>query len=107
MLLASVDWTIIGLFFLLCLAIGLGVSRKAGSSTAEFFLSGRHMPWWLLGISMVATTFAADTPALVTDIVRNNGVAGNWVWWAFLLMLKNTPRYTARKPRRNAAGLPL
>ncbi|MFM1874907.1 MAG: hypothetical protein RL266_644 [Bacteroidota bacterium] len=61
------------------------VSRKAGSSSAEFFLSGRNMPWWLLGISMVATTFSADTPNLVTDIVRKNGVSGNWVWWAFLL----------------------
>lgn len=85
MSLSFVDWTIIGLFFLASLAIGLGVSRRAGKSTSEFFLSGRHMPWWLLGISMVATTFAADTPALVTDIVRNNGVSGNWVWWAFLL----------------------
>ena len=85
MSLSFVDWTIIGLFFLLSLAIGLGVARRAGKSSAEFFLSGRHMPWWLLGVSMVATTFAADTPALVTDIVRNNGVSGNWVWWAFLL----------------------
>lgn len=85
MLLSNIDWGIIGLFFLLSLAIGLAVTRRAGSNTAEFFLSGRHMPWWLLGISMVATTFAADTPALVTDIVRNHGVSGNWVWWAFLL----------------------
>ena len=85
MLLSTLDWTIIGLFFLLSLAIGLAVFRRAGSSASEFFLSGRHMPWWLLGVSMVATTFAADTPALVADIVRTNGVAGNWVWWAFLL----------------------
>lgn len=61
------------------------VSKKAGSSSKEFFLSGRNMPWWLLGISMVATTFSADTPNLVSDIVRQNGVAGNWVWWAFLI----------------------
>jgi Na+/proline symporter len=84
-LLGTIDWAIVGLFFLLSLAIGLAVFKRAGSSASEFFLSGRHMPWWLLGVSMVATTFAADTPALVTDIVRTNGVAGNWVWWAFLL----------------------
>ena len=82
---SSLDWIIILLFFVVFLAIGLRVSRKAGSSSKEFFLSGRNMPWWLLGISMVATTFSADTPNLVTDIVRQNGVAGNWAWWAFLI----------------------
>ncbi len=81
----GLDWSIIIIFFALSLFIGLWVARRAGSSTSEFFLSGRNMPWWLLGISMVATTFSADTPNLVTDIVRKNGVAGNWVWWAFLL----------------------
>ena len=85
MTLSSLDWGIIILFFALTLIIGILVSRKAGTSTTEFFLSGRNMPWWLLGISMVATTFSADTPNLVTDIVRKNGVSGNWVWWAFLL----------------------
>ena len=85
MTLSTLDWGIIILFFTLTLIIGLVVSRKAGTSTTEFFLSGRNMPWWLLGISMVATTFSADTPNLVTDIVRKNGVSGNWVWWAFLL----------------------
>ena len=83
--LSTLDWTIIVLFFLAFLAIGIFVSKKAGSSSKEFFLSGRNMPWWLLGVSMVATTFSADTPNLVTDIVRQNGVAGNWVWWAFLI----------------------
>lgn len=82
---SSIDWIIILLFFLVFLVIGLRVSRKAGSSSKEFFLSGRNMPWWLLGVSMVATTFSADTPNLVTDIVRQNGVAGNWAWWAFLI----------------------
>lgn len=82
---SSLDWIIIALFFAIFLAIGLWVSRKAGSSSKEFFLSGRNMPWWLLGVSMVATTFSADTPNLVTDIVRQNGVAGNWAWWAFLI----------------------
>ena len=85
MTLSTLDWGIIILFFALTLIIGILVSRKAGTSTTEFFLSGRNMPWWLLGISMVATTFSADTPNLVTDIVRKNGVSGNWVWWAFLL----------------------
>lgn len=85
MQLTTLDWSIIAAFFIVSLLIGVIVSRKAGSSSAEFFLSGRNMPWWLLGISMVATTFSADTPNLVTDIVRKNGVSGNWVWWAFLL----------------------
>lgn len=85
MQLTTLDWSIIAAFFIISLVIGIVVSRKAGSSSAEFFLSGRNMPWWLLGISMVATTFSADTPNLVTDIVRKNGVSGNWVWWAFLL----------------------
>ncbi len=83
--LASIDWIIIIAFFAAFLFIGLRLSKKAGSSSKEFFLSGRNMPWWLLGVSMVATTFSADTPNLVTDIVRQNGVAGNWVWWAFLI----------------------
>ncbi|OEK02431.1 Na+:solute symporter [Roseivirga sp. 4D4] len=83
--LSSLDWTIIIIFFAVFLVIGVMVSKKAGSSSKEFFLSGRNMPWWLLGVSMVATTFSADTPNLVTDIVRQNGVAGNWTWWAFLI----------------------
>ena len=80
-----IDWLSILAFFGVSLAIGLLVARKAGSSSAEFFASSRSMPWWLLGVSMVATTFSADTPNLVTDLVRQNGVAGNWAWWAFLL----------------------
>ena len=85
MILNSLDWSIVGLYFLFSLGIGLYAARSAGRSSAEFFLSGRNMPWWLLGISMVATTFSTDTPNLVTDIVRQRGVAGNWAWWAFLL----------------------
>jgi Na+/proline symporter len=80
-----IDWAIIGAFFVISLLIGVYSSKTAGTSAKEFFLSGRNMPWWLLGVSMVATTFSADTPNLVTDIVRKNGVAGNWAWWAFLL----------------------
>ena len=82
---ANLDWIIIISFLLLTLLIGFIVSKKSGENSSEFFLSGRNMPWWLLGLSMVATTFSTDTPNLVTDIVRNNGVAGNWVWWVFLL----------------------
>ncbi|MEM6378809.1 MAG: sodium:solute symporter family protein, partial [Bacteroidota bacterium] len=85
MTLSTLDWTIIAAFFAMSLIIGIVSSKKAGSSVSEFFLSGRNMPWWLLGVSMVATTFSADTPNLVTDLVRNDGVAGNWGWWAFLL----------------------
>ncbi len=85
MTLVFVDWVSIIVFFVVSLAIGVIVSKKAGSSAAEFFASGRSMPWWLLGVSMVATTFSADTPNLVTDIVRQHGVSGNWLWWAFLL----------------------
>ena len=85
MQLENIDWLIISAFFVISLSIGVIVSKKSGKDITEFFLSGRKMPWWLLGISMVATTFSADTPNLVTDIVRTNGVAGNWVWWAFLL----------------------
>ncbi len=81
----TLDWLIIGAFFLISLAIGLYASRRAGNSFSEYFLSGRDMPWWLLGVSMVATTFSADTPNLVTDFVRQNGVAKNWEWWAFCL----------------------
>lgn len=83
--LIGIDWAIIISFFSISLFIGVWVSKQAGSSSNEFFLSGRNMPWWLLGVSMVATTFSTDTPNLVTDIVRNNGVSGNWVWWAFLI----------------------
>lgn len=85
MQLTTLDYLLIAGFFSLVLIIGISVSRRSGSSTAEYFLSGRSMPWWLLGFSMVATTFSTDTPNLVTDIVRTNGVSGNWVWWAFLL----------------------
>ena len=85
MKLATLDWILIGSFFAIFLIIGIAVAKRSGKDSKEFFLSGRNMPWWLLGISMVATTFSADTPNLVTDIVRQDGIAGNWVWWAFLI----------------------
>lgn len=80
-----IDWTIIVLFFVLWLIIGVIASRNAGDDTENFFLSGRGMPWWLLGVSLVATTFANDTPTLITDMVRTGGVASNWMWWSFLI----------------------
>ncbi|KAA2219359.1 MULTISPECIES: sodium:solute symporter family protein [Maribacter] len=83
--LSTLDYSFIVVFFSIVLGIGIYVSKKSGKDSSEFFLSGRTMPWWLLGLSMVATTFSTDTPNLVTDIVRTNGVSGNWVWWAFLL----------------------
>ncbi len=79
------DYFIIFGFFALVLFIGIYVSKKSGKNTSEYFLSGRNMPWWLLGFSMVATTFSTDTPNLVTDFVRTDGVSGNWGWWVFLL----------------------
>ncbi len=85
MILQPIDWAILVLFFIILVSIGYFASRQAGKSTTNFFLSGRNMPWWLLGVSMVATTFSADTPNLVTDMVRTNGVSANWLWWAFLL----------------------
>lgn len=85
MILTTLDYVIIIGFFVIILAIGIAVSKKSGKSSTEFFLSGRNMPWWLLGFSMVATTFSTDTPNFVTDLVRNDGVSGNWVWWVFLL----------------------
>ncbi len=85
MQLSSLDYGFIIVFFTLVLGIGIYVSKKSGESSSEFFLSGRTMPWWLLGLSMVATTFSTDTPNLVTDLVRTTGVSGNWGWWCFLL----------------------
>jgi len=85
MTLSTLDWTIVGVYFTISLVVGIWASKQAGQDTKSFFLAGRNMPWWLLGVSMVATTFSTDTPNLVTDLVRQDGVAGNWVWWAFLL----------------------
>ncbi|HTZ41045.1 MAG TPA: sodium:solute symporter family protein [Syntrophales bacterium] len=95
-----VDWVIIGLYFLLSVAIGVYFTRRAGSSIQEFFLSGRNLPWWLAGTSMVATTFAADTPLAVTELVAKNGIAGNWLWWNFVLGGVLTVFFFARLWRR-------
>lgn len=101
MQLTTLDWIIIAAFFAVSLLIGILSARKSGKSAKEFFLSGRNMPWWLLGISMVATTFSADTPNLVTQFVREDGVAANWQWWAFLLTGMLTVFVYARLWRRS------
>ncbi|WP_411895153.1 sodium:solute symporter family protein [Winogradskyella sp. A2] len=101
MKLNTIDWVIIIFFLSLFAFIGVYVSKRAGKNTKEFFLSGRNMPWWLLGVSMVATTFAADTPGLVTELVRNDGVSGNWVWWALLLTGMLTVFFYAKLWRRS------
>lgn len=100
MTLSSLDWIIIGIFMVITLGIALWSARQSGQSAREYFLSGNNMPWWMLGVSMVATTFSADTPNLVTDIVRGDGIAGNWVWWAFLLTGMLTVFVYARLWRR-------
>ncbi len=101
MILAPLDWVIVAVTLLVCFVPALFFARRAGRSTSEFFASGRAVPWWLAGLSMVATTFSSDTPNLVTDIVRRNGVAGNWVWWAFVLTGVSTVFFYARLWRRS------
>ena len=101
MQLVLLDWLIIAISLLVCLGAAFALTRRGGRNTAEYFTSGRAAPWWLIGISMVATTFSADTPNLVTDIVRRDGVAGNWVWWAFLLTGMTTVFIYSRLWRRS------
>ena len=96
-----IDWIIVAIILIVCFGPALFLGRRAGRSTSEFFASGRAVPWWLAGLSMVATTFSSDTPNLVTDIVRRNGVAGNWVWWAFVLTGVSTVFFYARLWRRS------
>ena len=103
MQLTTLDWIVIALYGLTALAIGLRFARRAGSGADEFFLSGRKLPWWLLGTSMVATTFSTDTPNLVADFVRTGGVAQNWSWWAFLVTGMLTVFFYARLWRRSGA----
>jgi len=98
--LSVLDWTVIAAYFLFNLGIGLYYARRAGGSTNEFFLSGRNVPWWLAGTSMVATTFAADTPLAVTGFVAKNGIAGNWLWWNFVMSGMLTVFLYARLWRR-------
>jgi Na+/proline symporter len=101
MRLTLADWSVVVLYFLFNVAIGLYYKRRAGRDTKEFFLSGRNVPWWLAGTSMVATTFAADTPLAVTGMVARNGIAGNWLWWTFVASGMLTVFFYARLWRRS------
>ncbi len=100
MSLSFFDWAVIAAYFLFNLGIGIYYARRASGSTSEFFLSGRDVPWWLAGTSMVATTFAADTPLAVTGFVAKNGIAGNWLWWNFVMSGMMTVFFYARLWRR-------
>ncbi len=97
----TLDWIIIALSLLISLGIGWWAARSTKSNPESFFLAGRSMPWWLLGISMVATTFAADTPTLIADLVRQDGVAANWLWWGFIFSGMLTTFMFARRWRRS------
>ncbi|MGH9855738.1 MAG: sodium:solute symporter family transporter, partial [Blastocatellia bacterium] len=101
MRLTALDWVIAIIAVAICFAPALFFGKRSSKNTSEFFASGRSVPWWLAGLSMVATTFSSDTPNLVTDIVRRNGVAGNWVWWAFVLTGVATVFFYARLWRRS------
>jgi len=101
MQLSVIDWVIIGGYLVIALGVATFYIRRASRGTTEFFLSGRSLPWWMLGTSMVATTFSTDTPNLVTNLVREKGVANNWVWWAFLLTGMMTVFFYARLWRRS------
>src|SRR5258707_7688035 len=103
MKLDSLDWIVLALYAVVVVAIGLAVVRRVSSGRAEFFLSGRRLSWWLLGVSLVATTFSTDTPNLVTDLVRTGGVSQNWVWWAFAITGMCTVFFYAKLWRRSAA----
>src|SRR5688572_32298734 len=101
MQLTSLDWFIVAALTIVSFIPAIILARRGGSSTAEFFTSGRAAPWWLVGVSMVATTFSTDTPNLVTNLVREHGVANNWAWWAFLLTGMMTVFFYARLWRRS------
>lgn len=98
--LSFIDWAIIAGYFILSLAIGLYYKKEASQGLSSFFLGGRNLPWYIAGISMVATTFAADTPLAVTELVSKNGVSGNWLWWSFLIGGMLTTFFFARLWRR-------
>src|SRR5512147_1347183 len=96
-----IDWVIVAVSIAVCFIPALFFARRSGKSTAQFFASGRSVPWWLAGLSMVATTFSSDTPNLVTNFVRTQGVAGNWQWWAIVLTGVATVFFFARLWRRS------
>ena len=97
----AIDWSLVALYFAVSIGIALYFCRRAGRSTSEYFLGGRNMPWYLAGVSMVATTFAADTPLAVTELVADSGIAGNWLWWNFAFGGMLTVFFFARLWRRS------
>jgi Na+/proline symporter len=97
------DWVVVALYATIVVVVGLIFARRAGKGLVEYFLSGRQLPWWLLGTSMVATTFSTDTPNLVSDLVRTGGVSHNWLWWAFLITGMCTVFFYAKLWRRSEA----
>ena len=101
MQLTSLDWMVVAAYGVIAVTVGLYFTRRAGSDTNEFFLAGRSLPWWLVGTSMVATTFSTDTPNLVTDLVRSGGVSQNWMWWAYLITGMCTVFFYAKLWRRS------
>src|SRR5262245_6523527 len=101
MQLQAIDWVVVAVYGLASLLIGIVFTKRAGRSLEQYFLSGRKLPWWLLGTSMVATTFSTDTPNLVTDMLRNGGVSLNWLWWAFLITGMLTVFFYAKLWRRS------
>ncbi|MDO8632337.1 MAG: hypothetical protein Q7R41_17785, partial [Phycisphaerales bacterium] len=82
--LITIDWIILGVYFVACLAVGLHYTKRASRNTDEYFVGGRTMSWWLVGTAMVATTFSADTPLAITGLVAKYGIAGNWLWWCLV-----------------------
>lgn len=98
-----IDWVVVAVYAVATLIVGLVFTKRAGRNLEQYFLSGRKLPWWLLGTSMVATTFSTDTPNLVTDLVRNGGVSMNWLWWAFLITGMLTVFFYAKLWRRSGA----
>ena len=101
MQLSTLDWWVLALYGVTVLSVGLAFARRAGGGREDYFLAGRNMPWWLIGTSMVATTFSADTPNLVTDLVRTGGVSQNWLWWAFVITGMCTVFFYAKLWRRS------
>ena len=100
MKLTTVDWLVVVAYFVFNLGVGLYYRKRGTKSTNEYFVGGRNVSWWMAGTSMVATTFAADTPLVVTGLVAANGIAGNWIWWSMLLSAMLTVFFFARMWRR-------
>src|ERR1700690_3495120 len=100
MTLTPLDWAIVAAYFVLSIGVGIAFTKRGGESLEQYFVAGRRAPWWLAGAAMIATTFAADTPLVVTGLVAAHGVAGNWLWWCMVMSGMFTVFVTARLWRR-------